>query len=69
MSYNTLFLTNNRLFPIKYVSTTFGIVNLCAHTIAICAPLVAEIKDPLPMMIFVSLTGIAIFASIFLKET
>ena len=69
MSYNTIFIIHNRLFPTIFVSTTFGIVNLFSHGVAVIAPLLAELKDPFPMLIFVSITGFAIIASLFLKET
>lgn len=68
MSYNTVYVSNNRLFPTKFVSTTYGIVNLLSHIITVAAPLVAEIGDPYPFIIFVINTGLAITASIFIRE-
>lgn len=39
-------------FPTKIKSTVYGICNISGRIIAIFAPLVAEIKDPKPMIIF-----------------
>lgn len=43
MSFNTVYVTNNKLFPTKFVATTYGIANLVSHTLAVGAPLVSEI--------------------------
>lgn len=68
MSFNVAYISNARLFPTKFLSTTFGIANLVSHLITIAAPMVAEIKDPYPYLIFNINMGAAIVACLFLKE-
>jgi len=68
MGFNVIYCANARLFPTKFVATSFGIANFIARVLTIGAPLVAEIKDPWPFSVFLVLTGAAIFASLFLKE-
>lgn len=68
MAFNTLFIANNRLFPTKFVSSTYGIVNMISHFYAIGAPLLAEVSDPYPFTIFFMNCCIGAFCSFFLKE-
>ncbi len=68
MSFNTVYAGNNRLFPTKFLSTSFGIVNFISHILAIGAPLIAELEEPYPFWVFVGLCLIALVSSIFLKE-
>lgn len=68
MSFNTVYITHQKLFPTKFAASTYGICNLIGHLVTIGAPLVAEIKDPMPFIIFVGLTMIASVAAVFLRE-
>jgi hypothetical protein len=68
MSFNTIYIANSRLFPTKLLATAFGACNLVAHIVAIIAPLIAEIPDPFPFIVFVILTGVAGVSSILIKE-
>jgi len=68
MSFNTVYVTNNRLFPTEFLASTYGIANLISHLLTIGAPLVAEIPDPFPFLVFVANTIIAIVAALFLRE-
>ena len=68
MAFNTLYISNNRLFPTQFLATSFGIVNLISHLVTVGAPMVAEIKDPLPFLIFLSNAVAAIISSLFLRE-
>ena len=43
MAFNTVYVSNNRLFPTKYLASTYGIVNFISHLYAVGAPLTAEI--------------------------
>lgn len=43
MAFNTVYVSNNRMFPTKYLASSFGIVNFISHLYAIAAPLTAEI--------------------------
>lgn len=66
MAFNTVYVTNNRFFPTKYLATTYGIVNFVSHLLAVAAPLLAEVSDPYPFTMFLLNSGIGIFCSYFL---
>jgi hypothetical protein len=68
MSFNITYCSNSRLFPTKFLATTFGIVNLISHLISIGAPLIAEISDPYPFLVFLFNIGVGSIAALFIKE-
>ena len=68
MAFNTVYVSNNRLFPTKFMASTYGIVNLVSHLYAIGAPLMAEISDPYPFSAFLFHSCIGAVCSFFLKE-
>lgn len=68
MAFNTLYISNNRLFPTRFLASTFGLVNFVSHLIAVGAPMVAEVPDPYPFGIFLTNAGIGAISSFFLKE-
>jgi nitrate/nitrite transporter NarK len=61
------YLASSFLFPTIFAGTAFGICNAGAKFATIFAPPLAEIKQPIPMIIFSILVGIAICVSLFLK--
>ena len=63
MAFNMGYISVPRLFPIKFQSTVYAIVNLFAHIIACFAPLVAEIAPPVPFIAYLSAIGISLFAT------
>lgn len=68
MSFNIGYISVARLFPTKYVSTVFGIVNFVAHLLTVGAPMVAEAPEPIPFLVFCINAFIAIFACLYLVE-
>ena len=68
MSFNIGYVSVGKLFPPKYVSSVFGVVNMVSHFITVAAPLTAELKDPFPFLIFTANAGLAIFATFGLVE-
>jgi hypothetical protein len=68
MSFNIGYISVARLFPTEYVSTVFALVNFISHIITIGAPLVAELPDPIPFIVFCCNSFCAIFAAARLKE-
>ncbi|CDW90772.1 solute carrier family member 5 [Stylonychia lemnae] len=68
MAFNTVYVSNNRLFPTKFMTSTYGIVNFVSHLYAIGAPLMAEISDPYPFTAFLLHSCIGAICSFFLKE-
>ena len=68
MSFNTVYVGNNRLFPTQFLATTFGIVNFISHVFAVGAPLIAELSDPFPFTVFLVNCLVALLSACFLKE-
>ena len=62
MSYNIGYISVSRLFPTKFVATVFGIVNMVSHSITVGAPLVAEMSEPIPFIVFCANAFVAMFA-------
>lgn len=52
MSFNIGYVSVSKLFPTEYVTTVFGIVNMFSHLITCFAPLMAEVPEPIPMVVF-----------------
>ena len=68
MAFNMGYISVPRLFPVKFQSTVYAIVNLFAHIIACFAPLVAEIPPPVPFIAYLSAIAISLFATQALNE-
>ena len=68
MTYNVAVISVNRLFPTKFISTAYGVVNGFAHIFACLSSLIAEIPNPYPFMIFEALIVVAAFATMRIKE-
>lgn len=68
MSFNIGYVSVARLFPTNFVATVFGIVNFFSHSITVGAPMVAELSDPIPFIVFCINSFIAIFACTNLVE-
>lgn len=68
MSFNIGYVSVARLFPTKFVSTVFGIVNFVSHSFTVGAPLVAELPEPFPFCVFSANAFFAIFACFHLVE-
>jgi hypothetical protein len=68
MSFNTVYIINPRLFPTKFLATCYGIENLVSHILAIGGPLMAEVPDPYPFIVFLFHAIVGSVTSFFLKE-
>ena len=68
MSFNIGYISVARLFPTKFVATVFGIVNFVSHSFTVGAPLVAEMPEPFPFLVFCLNAFVAIFACFQLVE-
>jgi len=58
-SFDSCYLANSTIFPAIFAGTAFGICNIGAKMVTIFSPLTAEVKDPIPMIIFAILASIA----------
>lgn len=68
MSFNIGYISVPRLFPTRFVSNVYGIVNVVAHVFACFAPLVAEINDPYPFTVLIGFLMISVMVSYYLLE-
>ena len=65
---NVCYIGTPRVFPTMFGVTAFGIVSLCSRSFDLFAPMVNELSQPLPMVIYCVTTTIALFASCFIIE-
>ncbi|CDW89142.1 solute carrier family member 5 [Stylonychia lemnae] len=68
MSFNTVYVTNSRLFPTYFQTSTFGLLNFISHVLSIGGPLLAEAADPYPYAVFLTNAILALFSGFFIKE-
>lgn len=67
--YSLTFISSNELFPAKIKSSLFAFCNIIARGLCMFAPLVAEMEDPKPFVIFGVMSLICCFATQFLDYT
>mmetsp|Transcript_42161 Transcript_42161/g.55548 ORF Transcript_42161/g.55548 Transcript_42161/m.55548 type:complete len:87 (-) Transcript_42161:11-271(-) len=68
MAFNLGYISVPRLFPIKFQSTVYAVVNFFAHVIACAGPIVAELPSPIPIVVFLAAVGVSVLATVALKE-
>ena len=68
MTGTLVYISVPRLFPTRYVTTVYSIVNLVSHIFACFSPLVAEITDPWPFSFMVGASVLSLFCAMFLTE-
>lgn len=68
MGFNVQYVSIPRLFPAKIVASVFGFINFFAHLITVGAPMVAELEDPIPMLVFATNAFLAIVFCRYLTE-
>ena len=64
-AYNIVYLANN-IFPTIFATTCMGICSIFARSATFFSALMAELPEPIPMIIFSVLTGLPIILSFFL---
>ena len=67
-AFNVSYLSTPQMFPTALCSTAFGICNLFARFSTILSPLIAELKDPIPMSIFTITCIASAFFPLFLRK-
>lgn len=68
MAFNTIYVSNNRFFPTRYLASTYGIVNFVSHLIAVAAPMLAEVPNPYPFTMFLLNSVVGILCSFFVQD-
>lgn len=68
-TFDSCYLANSTIFPAIFAGTAFGICNIGAKVVTIFSPLTAEVKPPMPMVIFSILAAIgAILSSMLIVD-
>ena len=67
-SFGNLYIGHMDLFPVVFSSTSMGICNILARFTTIFAPMLAEVKEPVPEIIFTILCGVALTVSLFIRN-
>lgn len=67
-SFTAVWVAHPPMFPTLFAVTSLGLSNLVARGTVIFAPLVAEIKYPIPMFIYTIMTVLAAISAIFIVE-
>jgi len=62
------YIANFDLFPSKLTVTIFGMGSFLGNFVTIAAPQVAQIQGLTPVIVFTSLSAIALFASFFIQK-
>lgn len=68
-AFNLCYLITADYFPLQYTSSVFGACNVIARLMSILSPMIAEIPNPFPMLIFALFCFISTFAGFFLKKS
>ncbi len=66
---NVVTILNLTVFPSDFMSTSFGICNIFARLSSILAPIIAELDDPLPFLVFCVVTSSCVFLAKFMQES
>ena len=67
-AFTAVWVAHPQMFPTLFAVTSLGLSNLVARATVIFAPLVAEIKYPIPMFIYTIMTLLAAISAIFIVE-
>lgn len=64
---DTCYLANAMLFPAIFAGTAFGICTVGAKLASTLSPMLAELEAPVPMIVFTSVSAVALLVSYFLR--
>ena len=67
-AFANLYMGHMDLFPIVFSTTSMGICNFIARTLTVFAPIIGEIDQPTPEIIFTTLCIVAFVLSLFVRE-
>jgi hypothetical protein len=65
--FDICYMANSSLFPAIFAGTAFGFCSAASKIATIMAPMLAEVKPPTPMIIFLSVMSIASVLVLMLK--
>ena len=67
-AFNIVYVGHPRMFPTLFSITSMGFCNIFARTVTFFAPIIAEVDEPTPIVIFTVLCTVTTFSAFFLKE-
>jgi MFS family permease len=68
MLLNIMYVKNSTLFPTQFAASSFGILNFISHVSAVLAPIISEMPDPYPYIIYIVNCTLAMLSSFFIKQ-
>ena len=68
LGFNLVYIITPQYFPSVVTSRIFGICNVFARVATICAPMIAELDEPIPLVIYVALSSSAALTSLGLRK-
>ena len=67
-TFGSLYMGHMDLFPVVFSSTTMGLCNVLARFVTIFAPMLAEVPQPTPEIVFTTLSIGAAILSFFIRK-
>ena len=65
-AFNLVYVITPTLFPTDLCSTSFGVCNVFAMLSSVFSPVIAELREPMPMLVYAFTSIVAMIASLFL---
>lgn len=67
-AYMSSWLAPVGMFPTLFQATAFGIFSFTSNLVTIAAPQIAQMEDPIPMLVIALSTALGIVLSLFINE-
>ena len=67
LSFGLNYMSNSHLFPTLFAATAIGLCNTFARSFSAVSPIIAQIDEPLPMILFTVTSAITLGAIFFLQ--
>ena len=65
-SFNVVYVAHSSLFPVLFAATAMGLCNIVARIFSSLSPLLAQMEEPDPMIIFTILTSLTFVIAFFI---
>ena len=66
-TFNVLYISHANLFPVLFAATALGLCNMVARLFSALSPLLAQMDEPLPMIVLTLLTAITTILAFFIQ--
>lgn len=66
-TFNTLYVSHATLFPVLFASSAMGINQFVARLFSAISPLLAQVEEPVPMIVFTSITTTSFILAFFIQ--